>query len=72
MRSANIIIVTHQKESGNSENSFAVRLKRGEETVGHVPREISKICWLFIYRGSCTCKSDPFCSAQCSVLTASR
>ena len=38
--------LTAEREPGNSEDSFAVRLKRGGETVGHVPREISKICWL--------------------------
>ena len=31
---------------GNSEDLLAVRLKRGRETVGHVPHKISKICWL--------------------------
>ena len=36
--------LTAERESGNSEDSFAVRLKRGGETVGHVPHEISKIC----------------------------
>ena len=43
-----------KREHGNSEDPFAVRLKRGGETVGHVSREISKICWLFIRRGSLT------------------
>ena len=41
-----------ESEPGNSEDPFA--LKRGGETVGHVPREISKLCWLFIHRGSLT------------------
>ena len=41
--------LTAEREPGNSEDPFAVRLKRevqkrGGETVGHVPREISKIC----------------------------
>ena len=44
--------LTAEREPGNSEDPFAVRLKKGGETVGHVPREISKICWLFIHRGS--------------------
>ena len=46
--------LTAEGEPGNSEDPFAVRLKRGEETVGYVPREISNICWLFIHRGSLT------------------
>ena len=44
--------LTAEREPGNSEDPFA--LKRGGETVGHVPREISKIYWLFIHRGSLT------------------
>ena len=44
--------LTALREPSHSEDPFAVRLKRGRETVGHVPREISKICWLFIHRGS--------------------
>ena len=38
--------LTVEREPGNSENLFAVILKRSGETVGHVPRDISKICWL--------------------------
>ena len=38
--------LTAEREPGNSEDLFAVRLKRDKETVGHVPCEISKICWL--------------------------
>ena len=44
--------LTAEREPGNSEDLFA--LKRGGETVGHVPHEISKIYWLFIHRGSLT------------------
>ena len=44
--------LTAEREPGNSEDPFA--LKRGGETVGHVPREIPKIYWLFIHRGSLT------------------
>ena len=46
--------LTAEREPGNSEDPFAVRLKRGGETVGHVPREISKICWMFIRCGFLT------------------
>ena len=38
--------LTAEKEPGNSEDPFTVRLKRRGETFGHVPRKISKICWL--------------------------
>ena len=38
--------LTAEREPGNSEDTFAVRLKRGREIVGHVPREISKISCL--------------------------
>ena len=38
--------LTTEREPGNSEDLLAVRLKRGRETVGHVPHKISKICWL--------------------------
>ena len=44
--------LTAEREPGNSEDPFA--LKRGGETVGHVPREISKIYWLFIHQGYLT------------------
>ena len=46
--------LTTEREPGNSEDPFAVGFKRDGETVGHMPREISKICWLFICRGSLT------------------
>ena len=46
--------LTAEREPGNSEDPFAVRLKRDGETVGHVPREISKICWMFIRWGFLT------------------
>ena len=36
--------LTAKSEPGNSEDSFAVRLKRGGETVRHVSHEISEIC----------------------------
>ena len=36
-----------ESEPGNSEDPFA--LMRGGETDGRVPREISKIYWLFIH-----------------------
>ena len=32
--------LTAEREPGNSEDPFAVKLKRGRETVGHVPCKI--------------------------------
>ena len=46
--------LTAEREPGNSEGPFAVRLRRGGETVRHVPREISKICWLVCDRAIST------------------
>ena len=40
------------REPDNPEDGFAVSLKKGERTVGHVPREMSKLCWLFLRRGT--------------------
>ena len=36
------------REKSNREDPFAVAMKRGTETVGHVPRTISFICMLFL------------------------
>ena len=47
-------LLSAEREPGNSENRFAVRLRKDGKTVGHVPREISKLCRLFIRRGSIT------------------
>ena len=46
--------LTAEREPGNSEDRFAVALKKGGATVGHVPREISKLCWLFVHHGTIT------------------
>lgn len=46
-----------QQEHGNPEDRYAVAVLKSNAVVGHVPREISKICWMFIDRGgsiSCT------------------
>jgi hypothetical protein len=44
------------RESGNREDPFAVAVKSGNDTVGHVPRKVSCICSLFIrHGGSLTC-----------------
>ena len=36
------------RERSNTEDPFAVAIKRGTETVGHVPRTISFVCTLFL------------------------
>ena len=44
-------------ERSNREDPFAVAIKRGPETVGHVPRTISCVCTLFLrQRGSISCE----------------
>ena len=40
-----------QREPGNREDPYAVAIKKGDSVVGHVPRNISCICSLFIRRG---------------------
>ena len=40
----------HQ-EPGNPEDQYAVGImKAGVGVVGHIPREISQICWMFLER----------------------
>ena len=41
--------LTAERELGNLEDPFSLK-----KTVGHVPRDISKIYWLIIHRGSLT------------------
>ena len=44
-------------ERSNREDPFAVAIKRGTETVGHIPRTISCVCTLFLrQRGSISCE----------------
>ncbi len=48
-------------ESGKRDDSFAVAVKHGSDTVGHVPRKVSCICSLFLRHGgsiSCTVTGD--------------
>ena len=45
------------REKSNREDPFAVAMKRGTETVGHVPRTVSCVCTLFLrQRGSIFCE----------------
>ena len=44
------------RESGNSEDPFAVAVTKAGETIGHVPRTISCVCSLFLrQRGTISC-----------------
>ena len=44
-------------ETGNGHDKFAVAVKKDDDVVGHVPREISKVAWLFIqHGGEVTCE----------------
>ena len=39
------------REVGNSCDSMTVAVKKGTESVGHVPRKILAICSIFLQRG---------------------
>ena len=39
------------REFGNQFNKFAIKVLNGEETVGHLPHEYSRIAWYFLARG---------------------
>lgn len=40
-----------EREPSNAEDRYAVSVKKGESIVGHLPRNISRICSLFLRRG---------------------
>ena len=35
------------RETSNTHDRFAVTIQKGTLTIGHVPAEISKVCWFF-------------------------
>ena len=43
--------LTCDREPGNRHDTFAVAVKKDEVIVGHVPRCISPICYVFLRRG---------------------
>ena len=47
-----------QVEEHNTFDEFAVAVMKNSDVVGHVPREISKICWFFLQKrhSSITCR----------------
>ena len=44
-------ILTCRKERGNVHDVYAVAVFEGDVIVGHVPRAISAVCYLFIDKG---------------------
>ena len=38
-------------ETSNTHDRFAVAIRKGTLTIGHVSAEISKVCWFFLRRG---------------------
>ena len=45
------------QERGDVHDRFAVTVKKDRLTVGHLPKEMSKLCWFFIRRGgTITCQ----------------
>ena len=42
---------TGHREFGNQFDKFAIKVVNGEQTVGHLPREYSRIAWYFLARG---------------------
>ena len=39
------------QETSNTHDRFAVAIRKGTLTTGHVPAEISKVCWFFLRHG---------------------
>ena len=39
-----------EQELGNPEDRYAVSVLKSSTIVGHIPREISKLCWMFMNR----------------------
>ena len=37
-----------EREVGNAHDSYAVSVTKDDSIVGHVPRELSRICWRHI------------------------
>ena len=43
-------LIAH-REFGNQFDKFAIKVLNGEQTVGHLPHEYSRIAWYFLARG---------------------
>ena len=44
-------ILSTKKEHNNPHDRFAVAVTKDKLTVGHITRELSKICWFFLHKG---------------------
>jgi len=59
-----------QREVNNIHDDFAVAVLKNSNTVGHVPREISRDCWYFLHKSgsemTCSHKltKDSLCSTH--------
>ena len=52
------------RETANTHDRFAVTIRKGTLTIGHVTAEISKVCWFFLRRGGtikCRVSTDRHC-----------
>ena len=50
-------VLTVEPETGNEHDQYAVAILNNDNVVGHVPREMSRICYYFIRSGgSIDCK----------------
>ena len=51
-------LLTVNPEPGNEFDRYALAVCKGETVVGHMPREISQICWYFLRKkqSSISCK----------------
>ena len=52
-------LISTKKEHNNLHDRFTVAVMKGKLIVGHIPKEISKICWFFLHKGGtirCTVK----------------
>ena len=43
--------LTTAQEPHNPEDRYAVSVIKNDTVVGHIPRELSKMCWYFLQRG---------------------
>ena len=48
-------VLACEREPSNSQDRYAVAVKKDETIVGHLPRKLSRICSLFLRRGGTIC-----------------
>ena len=44
-----------EREPTNSQDRYAVAVKKDETVIGHLPRKVSRVCSLFLRRGGTVC-----------------